>query len=400
MAEGNVLSDSQLDSDSQSSLPWTPAGQGKPGDVRSKAVTIKSDDNGDYIEVDCGSKKGRLYLEKMNSKKGHSTEKSIRCEGKMYTPAEFEILGGKGKAKSWKKSIKHGSKTLFVLMEKGLISSEAPSSQGFVSIAGTPTRNVQPEDMQEVFKNIEQSIMQAIMSSVEMTVRQACDQLKQLLLNEVAKLRESVQKLENEVRELKKADNEKERIFQESQQQEIGSKFTVLATSAASSLTQKVQALSTAVDHQQKICELQERERRKNNLVIIGVEEQDSEDELKVVNELLETKLEISDVNLAAARRLGQKITGRNRPILVRFTNPDDKTKVINNKQKLKGTSIYINLDRTRSQREHDQRLRNERKQAISQGKKARIVRGRLVVEERQRSDRTPQTTQDSGSQD
>ena len=138
----------------------------------------------------------------------------------------------------------------------------------------------------------------------------------------------------------------------------------------------------------------------KNNLVIIGVEEQDSEDELKVVNKLLETKLEISDVNLAAARKLGQKITGRNRPILVQFTNPDDKTKVINNKQKLKGTAIYINLDRTRSQREHDQRLRNERKQAISQGKKARIVRGRLVVEERQRSDRTPQTTQDSGSQD
>ena len=78
-----MLSDSQLDSDSQSSLQWTSAGQGKLGDVGSKAVTIKSDDNGDYIEVDCRSKTGRLYLEKMNSKKGRSTEKSIRCEGKM-----------------------------------------------------------------------------------------------------------------------------------------------------------------------------------------------------------------------------------------------------------------------------------------------------------------------------
>ncbi len=80
---------------------------------------------GEYINVTCGNKTGRLYLGKLAKSKPRAMDKCIHAEGKFYTPGEFEVLGGRGRAKSWKKSIRHQGKPLADYVEANLIGSTA-----------------------------------------------------------------------------------------------------------------------------------------------------------------------------------------------------------------------------------------------------------------------------------
>jgi len=58
--------------------------------------------------ISCGSCKGQLYLDKIqNVSSKRITSKCILCAGRWYTPVEFEGVGGKGKFKSWRRSIVH-----------------------------------------------------------------------------------------------------------------------------------------------------------------------------------------------------------------------------------------------------------------------------------------------------
>ena len=50
-----------------------------------------------------------------NSKSG--TSKCILSGSTWYTPSEFEFLGGKAKAKNWKRSIKFNNSPLSVLLD-------------------------------------------------------------------------------------------------------------------------------------------------------------------------------------------------------------------------------------------------------------------------------------------
>ena len=77
--------------------------------------------------------------------------------------------------------------------------------------------------------------------------------------------------------------------------------------------------------------ESRERESRENNMVVLGIEEsldsEESENTLNIVNEFLESKMNITFVKAVQARRLGGKnprhtqAPSRHRPILVIFQN-------------------------------------------------------------------------------
>ena len=69
---------------------------------------LSSDLHGTFIVISCGSCKGQLYLDKIqNVSSKRITSKCILCAGRWYTPGEFEGVGGKGKFKSWRRSIFH-----------------------------------------------------------------------------------------------------------------------------------------------------------------------------------------------------------------------------------------------------------------------------------------------------
>ncbi|KAL2101674.1 hypothetical protein ACEWY4_003435 [Coilia grayii] len=67
-----------------------------------------------HLPVVCGDLAGMLHRDKMA--KG---ENCIEMNGKWYTPSKFEVLGGKGHFKKWKKSIRCQNVTLHQLIEDG-----------------------------------------------------------------------------------------------------------------------------------------------------------------------------------------------------------------------------------------------------------------------------------------
>lgn len=118
---------------------------------------------------------------------------------------------------------------------------------------------------------------------------------------------------------------------------------------------------------QRKLCELEDRSRR-NNIVISGLVEQGSEsweDSEKQVIELCKSKLDIVDVSIERAHRLGKKMPNKTRPIICKLLNFKDKELIKQYGYKLKGTNIFINDDfsqRTRTARYHLRNFLKERK--------------------------------------
>ena len=67
---------------------------------------------------------------------------------------------------------------------------------------------------------------------------------------------------------------------------------------------------------QQKVIELQEREGRKENVVIIGLKEEREEDSAATVKDFLKKELDLDDVHITKAFRLGKGRNSGDRPVL------------------------------------------------------------------------------------
>ena len=61
------------------------------------------------IWVECNGKKGSFSLEEF---KTSNRSKCITCEGKRFSPAEFEAFSGRGSAKKWRHSLKYNGRPI------------------------------------------------------------------------------------------------------------------------------------------------------------------------------------------------------------------------------------------------------------------------------------------------
>ena len=131
--------------------------------------------------------------------------------------------------------------------------------------------------------------------------------------------------------------------------------------------------------------EMYDRERRKPNVVIYGLEEgkddeQDRDIFMKFCNEGLKT--EITRESIQKSSRLGPKRTiGNPRPLLVTTTSNDIKTRIFKNAKFLKDSNynnIQIKNDLTKNEREREKILREEAKKMTNQASGAGtfMVRG------------------------
>lgn len=130
----------------------------------------------------------------------------------------------------------------------------------------------------------------------------------------------------------------------------------------------------------------QEDYNRRNNLQIVGLEEQTNEswEQTAVkVTKLLEEKMELLQVEVERAHRVGPRREERNRPVVVRFSKFSDREAVRRNAAKLRGTRIYVNEDLCQA----SQAIRKEKlpllKQARREGKIAYFNHTKLVIKER-----------------
>ncbi len=73
------------------------------------------------------------------------------------------------------------------------------------------------------------------------------------------------------------------------------------------SLHSKVEAMATTMTNQQKVLEINERANRAKNIVIVGVQEVQEEQEVgNTVQHLFKDRLDLHNIAIASARRLGK----------------------------------------------------------------------------------------------
>ncbi|CAG9824653.1 unnamed protein product [Phaedon cochleariae] len=128
-----------------------------------------------------------------------------------------------------------------------------------------------------------------------------------------------------------------------------------------------------------------EKQLKLNNLVIYGIEENEDENQEKLINtfsELTAIKLEveIKRIEINNIFRLGKK-TGQKRPILVSLGSQIRRQEILRNGPKLKGTKIVITEDLTDEEQKERKILLGALKEARSNNKTAFLTRNKLIVE-------------------
>ena len=358
----------------------TPASQASPSAGDLQLSKVRDGRKGDYINVTCGNKTGRLYLEKFAKSakcKARIVDKCIYAEGKDYTPGEFESLGGKGRAKSWKKSIRHQGKPLSEYIKANLIWVQG-NVEEMVTLSpvakqpdhtGRTNTSIEPSSADDTggsstthggvnIDEIYQGLEQMLMAAVETMVKQACEQMKLLLLEEIAKIQTQVNKLQEQVTQIRSEKATPIPILPEPSSLNE-------STMGNNPISVQIDSLTAAVNNQQRAMEQQAKLLRRQNAVLVGLEET-NERELtrKRVIDVIKTKMGVEEPRIESAFRLGRKHERNNtgRPILVRFQTTEGKEEVMRKKALLRGTQIYLNHDLTREQRKQQKELRDQRR--------------------------------------
>ena len=186
-------------------------------------------------------------------------------------------------------------------------------------------------------------------------------------------LRQSLEFTQKEIEDLK---HEVNQLQQTKKQDQVTIKH----------MTDDLQAKSDLIQELEERCNYQEDYSRRNNLQIVGVEEHQDEtweQTASQVTKLLDNKMQLQNVEVERAHRVGRRTDQRPRPIIACFTRFCDREAVLRNAAKLRGTSIYVNEDLCSA----SQRIRKEKmpmlKQARSDGKIAYFRHTRLVIKER-----------------
>ena len=121
---------------------------------------------------------------------------------------------------------------------------------------------------------------------------------------------------------------------------------------------------------------LEDRNRR-NNLRIDGIAESENESweecEEKI-KKVLKQEMNINNVNIERAHRMGKKNTNRPRTIIFKLLNWKEKEHIIRNSYKLKDTGVYINEDFSAATMEIRKGLLEKMKQQRQEGKYSIIV--------------------------
>lgn len=154
------------------------------------------------------------------------------------------------------------------------------------------------------------------------------------------------------------------------------------------SLTVDLGSSSKTVSELEDRCNYQEDYSRRNNLQIVGLDENQGgetwEQTASKVSKLLEEKLELPGVQMERAHRVGRGMDRGPRPIIARFARFQDREAARRNAVKLRGTNVFFNEDLCKASQEIRKAKLPLLKQARSEGKIAYFSHTKLVIREHQ----------------
>jgi hypothetical protein len=115
----------------------------------------------------------------------------------------------------------------------------------------------------------------------------------------------------------------------------------------------QLEAVSSTVKEQERKIELHDRQLRSKNVVVFGLKEDNSQDEVNQFRSMLAGKLgmESEQMKIEEAFRLGKQRVGGTRSLLVKLEDKKYKSEIMNRCHLLKGSGIFINRDYTALQR-------------------------------------------------
>ena len=111
-------------------------------------------------------------------------------------------------------------------------------------------------------------------------------------------------------------------------------------------LTKEVGIINESI---RKIEKIQNRVNRKENLIVGNVEEKGND--LDKIRSIISEALECPDTNIKEVKRIGRKIEGKNRLILVTLGTLREKIEILNNGSKLREKSVFVAEDLSREER-------------------------------------------------
>lgn len=130
---------------------------------------------------------------------------------------------------------------------------------------------------------------------------------------------------------------------------------------------------------------------RRNNLRIVGIPEEQGENweqcQMKVTK-LIEEKLNIPEVNMERAHRIGKNTGQRTRDIVAKFVRFPERNAVFRARSKLKGTNIYINEDFCPGTVDVRRKQMDRMREARRNGKQAFFNYRTLIVRDYNRGER------------
>lgn len=140
----------------------------------------------------------------------------------------------------------------------------------------------------------------------------------------------------------------------------------------------------TIQQQQQKIIDLEDRQRR-NNLVVFGITENASEtsDELKqkVLCDVFEKRLDVKVSSVERIHRLGKKNGNKARAVIIKFFDYNEKMAILKNCKKLKGTKISVSNDYSQATSQKRRNLWASTKIERERGVKVRLVHDRAFID-------------------
>ena len=344
-------------------------------------------DTTQVVPVTCNNKKAELYVSKMKTT-GKSVGKCIWFESRWLSPPEFENVSGMQAARKWRNSIKYNGKPVgdwLATRDPDLSINPFQGSQEGDNGAKNQTpdnENNDPPSMLTQMAHMAHMIdkMQASIETLSQEVKDQETRHK----NTTKELRQTIQQQNARIEELEKQVNTGETVdAQPNRQDEM------------ISLHRKVEAMATTVTNQQKVLEISERSSRAQNIIIVGLqEEKENENIGDKVQHLLKDRLDLQDITIANARRLGktrQNLQQNPRAILAQLGSRSEKERVMKSRAKLSGSRIFINNDLTPDQQKAEKKLRDSRSKLRKlpeyANKKITIYRGKLHVDREPISD-------------
>lgn len=128
-----------------------------------------------------------------------------------------------------------------------------------------------------------------------------------------------------------------------------------------------------------------EREIRKNNIIIKGIQDkenehyQETQKHIQTIMQKLGVEVDL-DVNIEEIRRVGRYTISRNRPILVKLIRYDKTLEILRKSKALKGTNVWIEKDYSKKVQEERKALIPQLKEARQKGYMAYLKHNVLVV--------------------